>query len=78
MPWTKVIEAVNGLDRDFNWDKNKALSPSWGAFLLEGLLKASWYEQQNPKLEALCGMRTTDCYHWELLNQGKNRALGAN
>lgn len=36
MPWTKVIVAINGLDRDFNWDKNKALSSSWGAFLLEG------------------------------------------
>lgn len=37
MPGTKVIAAVNGVDRDFNWDKNKAVSPARGAFLLEGL-----------------------------------------
>ena len=37
MPGTKVIAVVNGVDRDFNWDKNKALSPARGAFLLEGL-----------------------------------------
>lgn len=37
MPGTKVISAVNGVVRDFNWQKNKAVSPVRGPFLLEGL-----------------------------------------
>lgn len=49
MPYTMVIVATNGLDRDFHWDKNKALSPFWGAFLLEGLPRANLFGPQNPK-----------------------------
>lgn len=78
MPWTKVTVAINGLDRDFNWDKNKASLSFLGSFSPWGATKGKPTGEAEPQGWGLCERRTIDYCYPELLNQGKNRALGAN
>lgn len=81
MPWTKVIVAINVLDRDFNWDKNKALSISFlGRFSPWGATKGKPVGAAEPQAWSLLWDEDNrlPLVRPVLLNQSKNRALGAN